>query len=71
MSTIESKEQAVAVAHQVIARVREVNTLVKKLQDEDMLGLECAETVQLERLSAKNAAAALVLAEWIVKEHNQ
>ena len=66
-----TREQAVAVANQVIARVREATALVAKLKEEDMLGLERAETVRLEKIGAQNAAAALVLAEWIVEEHGR
>lgn len=68
MST-ESKEEAVAVARAVIARSQEMDALAKKLDADDMLGLECSETVRLEKLAAQNAAAARVLAAWVVKEH--
>ncbi len=66
--SIESKEDAVHVARRVIARSQEMDALVRKLEDEDMIGLECAETVKLEKLSAENASSARALAEWIVKE---
>jgi hypothetical protein len=66
---VKSKDEAVAAAHQVLARCREMEVLAKKLNEDDMLGLECAETVQLEKLSSQNAAAARALADWIVKEH--
>lgn len=67
--SIESKEDAVHVARRVIERSNAMDALVEKLAAEDMIGLECAETVKLEKLSAENASAARVLAEWIVKEH--
>ena len=67
--SVESREDAVIVARRVIERSQEMDALVEKLEDEDMLGLECAETVKLEKLSAENASAARVLAAWIVKEH--
>jgi len=66
---VKSKEEAVVAARQVLDRARQMEALAKKLNDDDMLGLECAETVQLEKLSGQNAAAARALADWIVKEH--
>jgi len=71
MSTIGSKEEAVAVARGVIDRQQKMIALHAKLKEEDMVGLECGETVQIERLSAENAGAAISLAEWIVKEHGR
>lgn len=67
--SIESKEDAALVARRVIERAEEMDAIVEKLEADDMIGLECRETVQLEKLSAENASAARVLAEWIVKEH--
>ncbi len=69
MTTPKSTEEAVTVARAVIARSREMDALAMKLSADDMLGLECAETVQLERLAAANAAAARMLAAWVVEEH--
>ena len=69
MNAPKTKEEAVAVARAVIARSQTMDALAKKLSDDDMLGLECGETVQLERLAAENAAAARVLAAWVVQEH--
>ena len=66
---VKSKDEAVTAARQVIARAQQMEELARKLNDDDMLGLECAETVQLEKLSGQNAAAARAIAEWIVKEH--
>jgi hypothetical protein len=68
MLSIESKEDAVHVARRIVDRAREMDDLVEKLASEDMIGLECAETVKLEKLSAENASAGHALAEWVVKE---
>jgi hypothetical protein len=69
MTSPKSKEEAVTVARAVLARSQEMDALAKKLSDDDMVGLECSETVQLERLAAANAAAARMLAAWVVEEH--
>lgn len=66
---IESKEEAIRLAQDVIARCANMEQIVKDLEAEDMLGLECSGTVQLEKLSAENARAARSLAEWLLKEH--
>jgi hypothetical protein len=65
---ITTKEEAIEVAKQFIARGEQRVELVKKLREDDMLGLECSETVQLERLSAQDAADGWRLAKWLVLE---
>lgn len=62
-------KDVVAIARAVIERSQKMEALAKQLSDDDMLGLECSETVQLERLAAENAAAARQLAAWVVQEH--
>src|SRR5690349_1330482 len=43
------------------------DALVRKLEEDDMLGLECAETVELEGLQAQEIRAAQVIAPWVVQ----
>jgi len=64
--SIESREDAMRLAQQMVDRDAEITALVKKLQTDDMSGLECGGTVRLERLSAENAADARILAHWFL-----
>jgi len=65
-----TKEDIVSVARAVIARGLMMESLVKKLTAKDMvgLGLESSKAAQLDRLMAKNSAAATMLAEWLIQE---
>jgi hypothetical protein len=65
---IESREDATRIAQQVVERDTKIAALVADLRDKDMLGLECGEAVQLERLSAENAVAAGTLAQWFLRQ---
>ena len=65
---ITTKDEALHVAREFIARGEERAELVKQLHEEDMLGLECAGTVRLEKLTAEDAAAGWRLAKWLVME---
>ena len=67
--SIASKEAVVAIAQGVIERAQAIDDLAKKIDAEDMRGLECAETVQIDKLTELNAHAARLLADWIIKEH--
>jgi hypothetical protein len=66
--SIESSEEASRVAQQIVARDAKITAIVKSLQDKDMLGLECTETVQLEQLSAENTGDERLLARWFLKQ---
>jgi len=65
---IQSSEDAAHLAQQIIERDTRITTLVGELHTQDMLGLECAQTIELEELSAKNAAAAPILARWLLEQ---
>jgi hypothetical protein len=43
------------------------HALIRKLQEDDMMGLECAETVELEGLEAQEIQAVRVIAPWIIQ----
>lgn len=65
---IATQEEALIVAQQFAARGEERARLVKQLEDEDMLGLECSETAQLERLTVRDVIDGERLAQWIVAD---
>ena len=65
---IESSEDAARLARQIVERDTRITTLIEELRAQDMLGLECAQTIELEKLSAKNAAAAPILARWFADQ---
>jgi hypothetical protein len=65
---IQSSEDAAHLARQIVERDTRITTLVGELRAQDMLGLECAQTIELEELSAKNAAAAPFLARWFLDQ---
>lgn len=65
--TIQSNEEALRIAQQVIERAAKIDTAFKKMRASDMLGLECADAVESEGLAAENTYAARELAEWILK----
>lgn len=66
--SITSREDAACLAQQMIERDARITTLVEGLRTRDMQGLECAETLQLEELSAANDADARSLAHWVAKQ---
>jgi hypothetical protein len=66
--SIESREDATRLAQQVVERDAKINMITEGLRDKDVLSLECPEALQLESLLEENAAAALVLAQWILRE---
>lgn len=66
--SIESREDATRLAQQIVERGTMRAALIRELQDQGMLGLECAETVQLEKLETEDAAAAQVLARWLLDQ---
>lgn len=57
---------AVLVAQRVVERSNRMTAIYEELEAEDMTGLECGGTVELEKLSALNASAAAKLAQWII-----
>lgn len=61
-----SREDATHIAQQIVERNTAIATIIDELRAQDMLGLECDQTIQLERLSAENAAAAQILARWVI-----
>lgn len=63
---IESREEATRLAQLMVERAARIVAIVEELRTKDMRGLECAETVQLEELSAENGAAAQILARWVL-----
>lgn len=65
--SIASREDATQIAQQVIDRAAKIDELLSGLHNQNMLGLECGETAQLEKLSAETAAAAQALAQWILQ----
>jgi hypothetical protein len=69
MNELQSKEDAIEVAKGFIARGEQRAELVKKLHEEDMLGLECGDTIQLEKLTALDASEGWKLAKWLIMEH--
>jgi hypothetical protein len=60
--SLESQRNAKCIALQIIERDAQITALVEELRTSDMLGLECDEAVQLEKLVTENAAAARTLA---------
>ena len=62
---IETQEEAVQVAKEMVARDTRRTELLKKLEDEDMFGLECAETVELEKMIGLDARDGRRLAYWL------
>jgi len=62
------RRDAVKMAKEQMGRVLERAALIKKLRDEDMTGLECKETVELEKLSAHAAEVADALSTFLVGE---
>ena len=65
---IQSSEDAAHLARQIVERDTRITTLVGELRAQDMRGLECAQAVELEELSAENAAAAPILARWFLDQ---
>jgi hypothetical protein len=63
---IVSNDEAFLVAHQFEARGDERMRLLAELAADDMLGLECAATVQLEKLLTQDAIDGQRLAKWIL-----
>jgi hypothetical protein len=66
--SLESREDAARFAQLMIDRDTTITAIREELQARDMSGLECAEAVQLEQLSAENAAAAQALAHWVANQ---
>lgn len=64
--SLESREDATRRAQRMIDRAAKITTLHEGLQTNDMAGLECGSTIQLERLAAENAADAQILARWFM-----
>lgn len=64
---IASEEEAFLVAKQFEAREERRLQLVKKLKEEDLVGLECRETVELEKLADQDGIYGLLLAKWIIR----
>jgi hypothetical protein len=65
--SLKTKEEAVTVASAVVQRAQEMDAIVKKIVDDDALGLEDANQVQLEKLAADNALAAIELSAWVLE----
>lgn len=63
---INTRDEAVQVAKELLARGERRAELVKWLHDEDMLGLECSQTVELEKMGSQDAADGWRLAMWVV-----
>lgn len=61
-----TRAEAVQVAKELLARGERRAELVKWLHEEDMLGLECAQTVELEKLGSLDARDGWRLAKWLV-----
>ncbi len=62
------RREAVKVAQALQSRETQRAALIKRLRDEDMMGLECAETVQLEKLDAEDVGVATTLAAYLLME---
>jgi len=65
---IQSNEDAAHLARQIVERDIRITILIDELRAQDMLGLECAQGVEIDCLSAKNAAAAPILARWVLEQ---
>jgi hypothetical protein len=63
-----SSEPAIKIAQGIHARRARRAALIARLREIDMLGLECAETVELERLDAEDIQASQKLADLILGE---
>jgi hypothetical protein len=63
--SLESREDATHLAQLMVERDTRIAAISAELRAKDMLGLECAEALQLKQLSAENAAAARDLAHWL------
>lgn len=61
------REEVVTLASAVIQRAQEMDILVKKIVEDGVLGLEDDNQVQLEKLAADNALAAVKLAAWVLE----
>lgn len=68
LEDIKTRDEALQIAKAFIERGEKRAELVQWLHDEDMMGLECAQAVQLERLAAEDAAAGWKLAKWLIME---
>lgn len=64
---LKSLEEALEVARAFMERSELQKKLIEKLREDDMIGLECSETVQLERLVGEDARAGWQLANWLLK----
>jgi hypothetical protein len=62
---IETQEEAVQVAKEMVARDARRTELLKFLEDEDMFGLECSQTVELEQMIGLDARDGRRLAYWL------
>jgi hypothetical protein len=62
---IASHEEAVQVAKEMVARDERRTELLKWLEDEDMFGLECSQTVELEKMIGLDARDGRRLAHWL------
>lgn len=63
---ITSREEALEVAEAFMERSKLQKQLIEKLQEDDMIGLECSETVQLERLVHEDSRDGWRLAKWML-----
>jgi len=65
---IKSRQEALVCALQFEGRQKRRDELYKKLKEDDMVGLECSETVMLEKLMAEDMVQGKRLAAWIIAE---
>jgi len=68
---ISSRNVAIKVAQRIVFDGKQRQQLINKLAKDDMLGLECAETVIIEKLTTSISDDAIELANWFIENNNQ